>query len=73
MKPCKKELEVPPVVSDGQQMLWCPDCEHYVPSYHLKQLALQGVLDVLCTELPVPIDLRLVVVGSEPPNETETT
>ena len=26
---CKKLGELPPVVAEGQQALWCPDCEHY--------------------------------------------
>jgi hypothetical protein len=30
MNPCKKLPELPPVVTDGQQTLWCPNCEHYV-------------------------------------------
>jgi hypothetical protein len=29
MNLCTKLRELPPVVADGQQTLWCPDCEHY--------------------------------------------
>jgi hypothetical protein len=28
-RPCKKLPELPPVIADGQQAAWCPDCDYY--------------------------------------------
>jgi hypothetical protein len=73
---------LPPVVTDGQQKAWCPDCDYYdgalevemvdnvviirgyAPCYYVKQLALQGVFDVLGSFRTSRVELN--VYGPEP-------
>ena len=55
---CKKLLELPVVASEWQQVVWCPDCEHYELGKCSKPLSAGG--EHICSQDGKPLSVRVV-------------
>ena len=58
---CRKLFELPVVVSEGQQIVWCPDCEHYELGKCSMPRSAGG--EHVCPQDDKPLSLRLVTAN----------
>jgi hypothetical protein len=69
MMQCRKLFELPVVASEWQQIVWCPDCEHY--ALGKCSMPRSAGPEYVCSQDGKPLSLRLVTANDCNPQEWE--